>query len=232
MTTATATISPEKIKEDIENLLQADNRVDARDIAVKVTGGAVRLTGTVPDHAARRIAEADAAIVPGVGEVDNHLRVRSPEGWEQPPDTAIKRNVERALRWQSGVDTSGIAVTVRDGTVMLDGTVSSYWQKFRLQDLALNVTGVIDIDNSVTIAPLRAFTDDLIREDIVAELSRNTGAAGERIDVTVENGVVTLGGSVPDLSTYRAAETITYYINGVIVVKNELYIQPQNIPEE
>lgn len=223
---ATLTITSEKLKEDVENMLNADTRIDAGSIAVEVEDTRVKLTGKVVDYANRRIAESDAAIVPGVTDVDNHLVVEFPEDMELPSDNEIRSNVRRSLRWDSTIDDGGIKVSVDNGVVMLDGSVPSYWQKFKAQDLAGNVKGVIDVDNDLSIAPLKNYADDLIKEEVTAEIGRNLKDNGTMVDVTVDNGIVTLSGRVPDLSSYRAAENISYYVRGVINVNNQLYIQP------
>ncbi|KAA0595804.1 hypothetical protein J2848_002993 [Azospirillum lipoferum] len=69
--------SDERILEDINERLTDDHQIDASDIGVRVEGGEVTLSGTVTDRAARRRAEDIAESVPGVGHVQNDLRVTS-----------------------------------------------------------------------------------------------------------------------------------------------------------
>lgn len=65
----------ERIHEDVCERLSRDEELDSRDIDVRVEAGVVTLEGTVTARWARRHAE-DLAMVSGVREVRNNLRVR------------------------------------------------------------------------------------------------------------------------------------------------------------
>jgi osmotically-inducible protein OsmY len=69
------TRSDERIKEDVNDRLNDDSRVDASDIEVTVTGCEVTLTGTVHSREEKRRAEDLAEAVSGVKNVENRLRV-------------------------------------------------------------------------------------------------------------------------------------------------------------
>lgn len=69
--------SDERIREDINDRLTQDDRLDAQDIEVQVRDGEVTLTGTVPDRQMKRLAEDLAESCSGVREVMNQLRVQS-----------------------------------------------------------------------------------------------------------------------------------------------------------
>jgi hypothetical protein len=65
------------IREDVNDRLTWDDRIDATDIEVTVTGGTVVLDGSVDSRGDKRTAEDIADSVPGVWDVHNHLRVRN-----------------------------------------------------------------------------------------------------------------------------------------------------------
>jgi osmotically-inducible protein OsmY len=67
--------SSEQIRAQVRDALVRNAETDARDIEVEVRGDRVTLRGKVHSWAQRRAAERAAASAPGVGEVDNHLRV-------------------------------------------------------------------------------------------------------------------------------------------------------------
>ena len=54
-----------------------DDDIDASEITVEVTSGEVTLTGTVGSRQEKRAAEDAVEQIPGVREVQNHLRVKS-----------------------------------------------------------------------------------------------------------------------------------------------------------
>jgi len=65
----------DELLETINERLAGDSDVDASEIEVSVAGGRVVLAGMVPSSQARRDAEAIAASVRGVSEVENRLKV-------------------------------------------------------------------------------------------------------------------------------------------------------------
>ncbi|MGE0450971.1 MAG: BON domain-containing protein [Vicinamibacterales bacterium] len=74
--------SDERIREDINECLTADPRIDASDMEVRVQSGEVTLTGTVDARKTRRLAEEVIENLPGVRDVRNELRV-PPAPWDR-----------------------------------------------------------------------------------------------------------------------------------------------------
>ncbi|MBB3859753.1 osmotically-inducible protein OsmY [Novosphingobium hassiacum] len=70
------TRSDERIREDANDRLTEDPRLDARQISVTVTEGEVTLAGTVEDRSAKRRAEDCVDAISGVKHVQNNLRVK------------------------------------------------------------------------------------------------------------------------------------------------------------
>ena len=67
--------SDERIREMVCEVLTEDDRVDATHVEVAVHGGEVILTGTVDDRAQKRAAEDAVENVPGIKDIQNHIRV-------------------------------------------------------------------------------------------------------------------------------------------------------------
>ena len=68
--------SDERIREDVNERLTIDPRIDASEIDVRVQSGEVTLSGTVDDRRTRRLAEEIIEDLPGVRDVRNDLRVQ------------------------------------------------------------------------------------------------------------------------------------------------------------
>jgi hypothetical protein len=68
--------SDDRIREDVCDRLSDDDELDASDITVTVTGGEIRLEGTVADRHSKHRAEDLAESVSGVRDVTNNLRAR------------------------------------------------------------------------------------------------------------------------------------------------------------
>ena len=73
--------SDDRIREDVNERLTADPRVDASDIDVRVQNCEVTLSGTVEDGRTRRLAEEIVEDLPGVRDVRNELRVNRRGQW-------------------------------------------------------------------------------------------------------------------------------------------------------
>lgn len=72
------TRSDDRIREDVNDRLTDDWRVDASNVEVTVSNCEVTLAGTVDSRAAKRRAEDCAESVSGVRNVQNNLRVQQP----------------------------------------------------------------------------------------------------------------------------------------------------------
>lgn len=68
----------DRIHEDVCERFTEHGHLDATDIAVRVAGGEVMLSGTVATRAQKRLAEDVADAAAGVLEVHNRLRVHPP----------------------------------------------------------------------------------------------------------------------------------------------------------
>jgi osmotically-inducible protein OsmY len=73
-------------------------------------------------------------------------------------------------------------------------------------------------------------TDSEIKEQVLRELKWDSRIGWSEIGVAVQDGVVTLTGSVPSLSKKIAAQHAAHRINGVLDVANEIELQPPEIP--
>ena len=198
-----------------------DPRVHSEDLEVRVTDGVVNLSGIVTTRSARHAAEMDAANTVGVRRVHNHLRVR-PEG--SVTDAELAEQVRRELRRDPWVDASEVSVHVSDHTVYLSRTVDSHWEKTRAEAAANNVDGVVDVVNNLVVTwDLRPKSDWEISEDVRSHLYWNPFVDAGAITIEVDDGVVTLTGTVR--STFaRNAATDEAYDGGAVRVRNNLNI--------
>jgi hypothetical protein len=89
--------SDDRIREDVNERLTADARIDASDIEVRVQNGEVTLSGTVNDGRTRRLAEEIIEDMPGVRDVHNDLRVNRGQ-WGSGGDQSRHREVGEQSR--------------------------------------------------------------------------------------------------------------------------------------
>jgi osmotically-inducible protein OsmY len=135
---------------------------------VKVADGVVRLSGTVESLSHRRIAEALAWWVPGVLDVDNHLRV-SPA--ECDSDDEITDAVRLLLEKDPWVNASQLGIHTRDRIVTLSGSLPGDEQKMIAENDVWYVAGVHDVVNRIATAEWKQqdeCTDEASRESFPA----------------------------------------------------------------
>jgi osmotically-inducible protein OsmY len=214
--------SDEIIKKNIIDHLFWDSRLDASKINVYVEHGNVKLTGKIPNYEAKSIAFRDTLAIKGVKKIENLLEVEFPE---KPTDESIKINAEEALRYNLNVDPSDIKISVRAGIVKIEGTVTTYWEKFKAESIVAGVYGVIDINNELAVVPSEDYKDKKIAEDIISALERNNEVKAKNINVRVKDGKVTISGNVPNWWAYRSALDAVEFTKGVVDIENQLIIK-------
>lgn len=214
----------EDVKIDVVEQLKWDARIDASDVSIKVNNGKVELEGHVPTMTAKSAAFDDAYLVDGVLSVENKLDVEIPSVKKAPTDSVIKDNVVTVLSINSDFESYKIDVTVDKGWVTLEGTVNAYWEKVSAENEVLDINGVLGVSNNLGVVPTESYLDENIAEDIISALERNVHVDADDIDVKVEDGTVTLDGTVKTYTAKNAAFDSALYTPGVITVNNRIIV--------
>jgi osmotically-inducible protein OsmY len=214
----------EEIKVDVAKQLKWDARIDASDVSIRVDNGNVEMEGNVPTMTAKSAAFDDAYLVDGVLSVSNSLDVEIPASKTTPTDAEIRDNTVTALSINSDVESYKIDITVDQGWVTLEGTVNAYWEKVSAENEVLDVNGVLGVSNNLGVVPTESYLDENIAEDIISALERNVHVNADDIDVKVEDGKVTLDGTVKTYTAKNAAFDSTLYTPGVITVNNRIIV--------
>jgi osmotically-inducible protein OsmY len=117
-------------------------------IDVTVSGGVVKLEGTVDAYWKRGKAEDLVSNLRGVVDVENHLTVAPSQS---PVDQDIAKDIEAALDRNVYVDAEQVTVKVEGGTVILTGKVPSNYARGRAYDAAALTPGVLRVDNNLVV---------------------------------------------------------------------------------
>jgi osmotically-inducible protein OsmY len=219
-----ANLTDEWIKGAVETSLSRNPRTRMLPINVDVSKKVVTLTGVVNNLKAKRVAEEIAEDIAGVWRIKNHIRVRARR---QLSDPGIADSIRDALSRDPYVSRHGIRVSVYNGKVYLTGSVDSYHEKDRAEDVASRVIGVAAIENNLDVDyeyDPYSKNDWEIREDIEDNLYWSPFVDSDDIDVSVEDGVATLTGSVSTLFEHKAAVK-NAKDGGARNVVSELYIE-------
>jgi osmotically-inducible protein OsmY len=217
----------QEIQDHVQQELRWDSRVDAADIGVAVEGGIVTLNGTVNSFAERQAAQEAALRVAGVHDVANDIDVKVP-GRLKRTDADIAQAVRTALEWRSFIPSDRIQTSVTDGVVTLYGKLESWWQVADTESVVGNLEGVRDIVNELVVcAP--GIDADTVQHDIERALERRADRLARRIHVTVDDGTVTLMGTVHSPAEREAVLGAARFTHGVRRVEDHLRIEH---PEE
>jgi osmotically-inducible protein OsmY len=147
-------------------------------------------------------------------------------------DEDILKDIIAEVKYEPNLRDDDIAVSVRDGIVTLAGFVDSYADKWRAETVVSRVKGVKAVVNDleVKLPTGSQRTDPEIARAVVDALKWNVLVPHENIQVTVENGWVTLRGNVEWFYQKEEVERTVRNITGVKGVSNLITVAQKPAP--
>ncbi len=135
------------------------------------------------------------------------------------PDAELQQEVEEILFdiTPLHVDLPGMTIRVLDSVLYLDGNISSSLRSDMVQDQAMGVQGLLEIENHL-------IGDDTLASQLAIELSHNPQTRGLPIGVYPKLGAVRLSGAVHNAEQKAAAEEIARQCPGVRSLMNSLIV--------
>jgi osmotically-inducible protein OsmY len=213
----------EQIQQDVLDELKWDPRVDATDIGVHVDWGIVTLTGAVGSYAKKLAAKNAAHRVAGVLDVVNNLLVDMPDSLKRK-DQDIARAIRQALEWDVLVPEDRVHSTVSQGWVTIEGEVDTRSQREDAEAAIERLAGVRGVTNQIVVKSRVRPSAERIRCSIVEALDRQVHREANRIDIDVNDGVVTMTGTVRSWAEKNAVLSVAQFAEGVERLKDELII--------
>ncbi|WP_277183273.1 BON domain-containing protein [Caballeronia sp. BR00000012568055] len=208
-----------KLKQDIEEELEWTPGVDAAHIGVEVAHGIVTLCGYTSSLAEKLAAEEAARRVSGVCAVVVEMDVRVPHH-DVRYDSDIASAANTLLRWTVGLPEGAVSVQVEHGHVTLGGAVEwAYQSRMAVSGIA-HLRGVSGVTNQIRVQNDLASAD--VGEAISRALQRHAIREAQHIDVKVEDGTVTLSGTVESMAERNAARGAAWGTRGVNAVVDNL----------
>jgi osmotically-inducible protein OsmY len=207
----------EDVARAVRDALRYDPRCQPDTPTVQVEEGTVTLTGTVGNLRARRAAGQDARNVLGVQQVHNQLRVQPAT---PVADDVIRQQVRAALAADAYLAGHDLLVSVQHGRVQVGGSVDSHFDQQRTAEVASGISGVVELENHVRVAPAQPNEDDddddetpdgpaadlALEQRIRQHFYWSALLHDQEIEVRVANGRATLAGTVETwLERQRAA---------------------------
>ncbi|OGR19888.1 MAG: transport-associated protein [Desulfobacterales bacterium GWB2_56_26] len=209
--------------------LQDDN------IKMQSKDGLVTLTGTVSEASHKSLAGETVAGLPGVKRVDNKL-VEKDGAPAAKSDAWLITKVKTTLLFHSNVNAIGTEVLAENGTITLRGEATSVAQKDLTTEYVMDVEGVMQVNNKMTVANAAIKTDQNAKVDTIGEaiddtsitalvkatLLNHRSTSALKTTVNTKEGVVTLGGNATSPAAKDLAGKFARDVRGVKKVINNI----------
>lgn len=221
-----------ELKKAIDDALDSDPATHILPVHVVVKDGVATLEGEVAGYGAKTLASDIARTVVGLADVDDQLTVDSKF---MPSDAELSKEISELLNYSVQLDQVQLDVTVNAGTAVLNGAVTTDYQRSIAEQLALragaknvDLRGII-IEWNLANSELRTSryqkaTDEQIREAVTRALKYDPRVLSFQPEVDVQKGVVTLTGTVSNLAARRAAERAARFTVGVRRVSDHINV--------
>lgn len=226
--------SDSNLKAEITN--KALNKSQFKDIQVSVQNGVVTLTGTVNNVAAKEQADHRVHGTKGVQAVDNQIHIAGPN----VPDSELQQKLVKSIEYSRvGYGTTpfnAISVNVQNAVVTLGGHAYGPVDADTAVNIAQNTKGVQDVIDNIQVDPVSPNDDQIRRAEYRSiygfpSLNKYAIDPAQPIRISVQNGNVTLYGSVDSQADKNAAGIRANTVPGVFHVTNDLQVAGQR-PEK
>jgi osmotically-inducible protein OsmY len=210
-----------QLKEDIEQELRWDPKVNAAQIGVSVDKGVVSLLGAVDTYAEKWAAEDATKRVCGVRTVAQDLTVKILADHVRT-DSDIAAATQSALKWDVFVP-KAITARVHEGSITLEGQVTWNYQRDAAERAVRYLAGVVSVFNAITLKPQTSASQ--VKEKVVAALQRHAKADAKSIHVEASGSKVTLTGHASSWQAIEDAADAAWAAPGVTEVDDQLQMQ-------
>jgi len=203
--------------------LRWDPRVDAERITVSAVHRTITLGGAVRSYAQKCWAERVTREIRGVADVKNLIEVRLPIG-SYRTDAALERLGAEILANHSALCDPLPRITVREGWLTLEGSVTSEAQKRSAEECLRNVAGVRGIFNHIEVSPGCGGTG--AAEAFEKAVRRRSALAVMELRVEVSGMTMSLYGKVASCAEHDALIELASRRRGIARVVDHVIVQP------
>jgi osmotically-inducible protein OsmY len=229
----------DEIAKDVKNAIVLDPVTDSYEVKIKVKKGTVILSGKVDSYQEKQLCTEVVKGVRGVKSIENNIDI---DFKKDRPEYEIKAEIERLLEHNVRVNPQNIKVSVSDDKVTLSGSVGSALEMTRAATLAW-VTGVRLVQNDLVVLwdkedkslkrdEFVFRTDEEIEKSVLDAFIYDPRVYSFKVQVTSDNGTVTLSGTVDNLKAKKAAEKDARNTAGVWSVINEIDVRPDLVIDD
>lgn len=143
----------------------------------------------------------------------------------------IQEDIHRLLKTHFGESGRGIKFEVKGDRVSLWGTVDNLAEKDFIGQRISRIDGVVELDNSLTVANDGKITDKEIQEQVIERLKASKHEEIGHLGCRVSKGIVTLLGHLEAQSTERLAKRLAAQVPGVKEIRSEIQFFEKDVDD-
>ena len=144
-------------------------------------------------------------------------------------DRQLRDAVLKQLEWDPQITSRDISVAVADDVVTLTGFVNHYSEKYAAEKAVKSVYGVRAVANDIEVKLGTMHSDPEIARDLSQATKIGATLPDNGIKTTVQDGFVTLEGTVVSNFQRTRIEAAARNVAGVRGVMNHIVIQPKPV---
>jgi len=144
-------------------------------------------------------------------------------------DRQLREAVLKQLEWDPQVTSKDIGVAVLDNVITLTGFAHHYSEKYAAEKAAKSVYGVQAVANDIEVKLGTARSDPEIARDLAQATKLDVALPANGIKTTVQDGFVTLEGTVEWNFQRAKIEASARNVPGVRGVMNQIVIKPKPV---
>jgi osmotically-inducible protein OsmY len=144
-------------------------------------------------------------------------------------DKVLRQSIVDELDFEPSIDSTNIGVAVENGVVTLTGHVASYAEKVAAERAVERMRGVRAIAEKIEVRypGHKRTSDDEIAKRALSIIEWNVQVPQASVKVKVENGWVTLSGTVDWQFQRVMAKSAARGLSGVVGVSNLIEVKPR-----
>lgn len=211
-----------QLQQHVQEELDWEPSLDTALLAVTAHDGIITLSGEVSSYAKKLAAEKAVKRVAGVKAVVMEVEVGLPIS-NLRTDESIAQAVLDTIKWHCELDERKIGVKVDHGAVYLEGQVDWAYQRDTAEKAVMNIAGVKQVNNYITIKPRMTSVD--LKDRISNALLRSATVDASRITVELQDHKAILNGTVRSIAEKEDAEKAVWGAPGIVWVDNHLEVE-------
>ena len=209
-------------EKEVKDRLTWNNDIDESQINVSVIDGIATLKGCVTTYPEKVLAEIESSMIVGITSIKNEIEVKFSEKLGEQSDKDVEEAMYCLLDANSEINPNDVKVTVKEGSISLEGKVNSLWKREKIRKMASQIKGVNSIKNNILVNPSKETSDEKIEDLISKSLRNSVRVESKNINIKVEDGIVIVSGVVSSFVEYEAIIAIITSTNGVLDIENHL----------